>query len=193
MLETLSLPIILALVGSLLANISFVPYFFDILKGRTKPHAVSWLIWSITQGVGAAALWYGGASLAAIGVTFTTVLVMGIFILSVKQGSRHITYWDAAVLALAAFSIIAWAILDHPLWAVFLASFIEVLGFLPTYRKTFAEPTSEHFPSWLLYFVGMVLMLATLPEYTLFTTTYLLTMTLASLVLIGILLLRRKK
>jgi hypothetical protein len=183
----------IALIGSVLANLSFVPYLIDILNGKTRPHAVSWLIWSITQGVGAAGLWYGGASLAAIGVSFTTLLVLIIFLLSFRHGTRKIYVTDAVVLSLAAFAIIAWAILDHPLWAILLASLVELLGFIPTYRKAYMEPASEHLPSWTLYFIGMSLMLATLPEYTLFTTTYLATMTAASLALIGILLLRKKR
>lgn len=193
MFELQNLSMALALLGSVLANISFVPYFFDIIKGRTRPHAVSWLIWSITQGVGAAALWEGGATFAAIGVTLTTVLVLGIFLLSFIKGSRKISPADAVVLSLAVFALIGWALLDHPVWAVLLASFIELLGFIPTYIKAYKEPASEHFPSWLIYCVGMTLMLITLPEYTLLTTVYLATMTVASFVLIFILLLRHKK
>ncbi len=193
MFELQNLFMALALLGSVLANISFVPYFFDIIKGKTRPHAVSWLIWTITQGVGAAALWDGGATLAAVGITLTTLLVFGIFILSLTRGSRKISPLDAVVLSLAVLALIGWFFLDHPVWAVLLASFIELLGFIPTYIKAYKEPASEHFPSWLLYFIGMVLMLATLPEYTLLTTTYLGTMTVASFVLIFILLLRRKR
>jgi hypothetical protein len=193
MLDSISPIVLLALAGSVLANISFVPYLIDIFRGKTRPHAVSWLIWTLTQGVGAAALWDGGATLAAVGITFTTVLVLGIFLLSFTRGSRKISPLDAIVLSLAVLALIGWMLLDHPVWAVLLASFIELLGFIPTYIKAYKDPATEHFPSWLLYFVGMALMLATLPEYTLLTTVYLATMTVASFVLIFILLLRRKK
>lgn len=193
MFETLTLPIALALVGSALANISFVPYFFDIFLGKTRPHAVSWLIWSITQGVGAAALWYGGASLAALGITLTTLLVFIIFLLSLQCGTRHLRFGDTVVLVFAVVALLGWVLLDHPVWAVVLVSLVEFLGFIPTFRKAYEKPVSEHFPSWTLYCIGMVLMLVTLPSYTFLTTTYLATMTVGSLILLSILILRRRK
>lgn len=41
----------------------FFPYFLDIFRKRTKPHAYTWLIWSVTYGTALAGLWYGKGGL----------------------------------------------------------------------------------------------------------------------------------
>lgn len=70
-------------------------------------------------------------------------------------------------------------------------SFIDAIGFIPTYRKTFNEPQSESLPAWSLYLVGNVCALVALIDYNILTTLYLLTMISATTVLICLILLKR--
>jgi hypothetical protein len=43
-----------AVIAGLLAIVAAVPYLVDIIKGRTKSNAVSWLTWTLLLIVGTA-------------------------------------------------------------------------------------------------------------------------------------------
>ena len=181
-----------AILSAALAFISYIPYAHDMLRGRTKPHLYTWLIWSITTGTATVALWYGGGGYGAISQTFATILTVLFLILSFRYGTKNVTRGDTAVLAIALLAIVLWWLLDNPLLAVFMVTGIDVFGYIPSYRKSFEEPWSETVFSWFLFTLSNTFALLSLSEYNLLTTTYLLVAGVATnLVLILICLVRR--
>ena len=39
--------VLLSIIATCIAVISYIPYLKDIWTGRTKPHAFSWFIWAL--------------------------------------------------------------------------------------------------------------------------------------------------
>jgi hypothetical protein len=171
---------------------AFLPYFRDIFLKKTKPHAYTWLIWTITQGTGAAGLLYGKGGWGVIALIIGTVFVFFIFLLSFKYGTRNITKGDAIILIVALLAIVVWWQLHSPLFAVFMVSAIDVLGYIPSFRKTFEEPWTETSISWAAFILANILSILALSKYNFLTLTYLLTMTAANIVLLSICLIRRR-
>jgi glucose uptake protein GlcU len=85
-----------------------------------------------------------------------------------------------------------WWQLDHPEWAIITIALIDLLGFLPTFRKTWHDPTSESFFAWVLFLLGNIAALLALTTYSIMTSFYIVTMIVASAALAGIVLLRKK-
>ena len=189
----MDIKILCALLATSLTVISYFPYIRDIFKRQTRPHVYTWLIWLITQGTATAALLYGGGGWGSASLIIGTALVFLLFLLSLKFGTKNITKSDMIVLTLALLAIIVWWLLDKPLLAVLMASAIDGLGYIPTYRKSWHDPRSET----VLFWVGMVaaglLSIVSLSEYNLLTTTYLVTLVVANIILVVLLVLRRKK
>ena len=81
-------------IGSLIVStISYVIYITDIVKGKTKPHSFSWLVWSVlgltayliqvTEGAGAGA-WVNG---------YSAIACAAIFLLALKFGEKKIAVY----------------------------------------------------------------------------------------------------
>ncbi len=170
----------------------FLPYFRDIFSRKTKPHAYTWLIWAITQGTAVAGLWYGGGGWGALTLTMGTVLVFFVFLLSLKLGTRNVTKVDTTILIAALLAIVVWWQLRNPLLAVIMVSVIDVIGYFPSLRKTFAEPWTETPVSWLMFALTNILSMLALSEYNFLTLAYLVAITAANICLLTICLVRRR-
>lgn len=170
---------------------SYIPYFRDIFSGRTKPHAYTWLIWTLTQGTAAFAIWYGGGGFAALYLGLALFPVFTTFVLSIFYGTKNITRSDFIILVLALFAILLWWQLSRPLISVIMVSLIDFSGYIPSFRKSFSEPWSETLIFWLMAIISNLLAIFALNEYNLLTLLYLATITSANILLILICFFRR--
>lgn len=170
---------------------AFVPYLWEIFKGKTEPHMFTWLIWCITQGTATAGILYGGGGLIGKGLILSTGLLFVVFLLSFKYGTKNVTRHDVVILALALLAIVVWWQLHNPILAILIVTGIDALGYVPTYRKLMTEPWSESLVSWTAFSGAYVLSILSLVEYNLLTVPYLSICLLANLTLITISLVRR--
>jgi hypothetical protein len=134
---------IFAIVAAFLAIAGNVPYVIDILKGRVKPHAYTWFVWTVVSAI----VFFGqlskGAGIGALPTAVSEVFTLIIFLLSIKYGFRHVTKTDTFFLLLALAGIIPWIITNDPTVSVIIAVSIDVIAFFPTLRKTWREPKTE--------------------------------------------------
>lgn len=184
---------IFAAISIICTLIFFLPYLRDMFRGTTKPHIYTWLIWSITQATAVAAIWSGGGGAGAWAFLASSILVFLIFLLSFKYGTKNITSFDTFILIIALLAIVIWWKFDSPALAVYMATGIDLLGFLPSYRKIFQDPWSETLISWSGSVVSYIFAIAALSEYNILTSTYFLAMILANILLILICLIQRKR
>ncbi len=176
----------------LLSNVAFVPYLVDLFKRRTEPHLYTWFIWLITQGTATLAAFDGGGAWGVAGLAVGMVLVAAVFILSFWYGTKNITSHDIFVLLAALMAVFVWWQLKEPVLAVLMVSFIDVLGYLPTYRKSWSEPWSETVSAWAIFSFGNLVSLFALEVFNLQTATYLAAIMVANLILFILLLIRRR-
>lgn len=186
--------LILGVAGGLLIAGSFIPYIRDIQKQNTEPHIYTWFIWSITQAIAAFAILKGdGGLFAALSIASGALLSFVVFLMSIKHGTRNISDFDTATLIIALLAIVFWWKLNHPEWAVIAISAIDLLGFLPTFRKTWYEPDTESLAAWMLFAIGNIVALFALTHYSIMTSFYIATMIIASFLLVAIISFRKKR
>lgn len=173
---------------------SFIPYFQGMVRGHTVPHSYTWLIWAITQSLAALAIYEGGGgALAAISVGLVAVMSLAVFVFSLRMSRSHLHIFDRLILIIALIATGVWWFFDHPVYAVFMIAFIDGIGFIPTYRKTYHAPETESLAPWILYLIGNLFALGALDVYNLLTTLYITTMIIASAILLMIILGRRQR
>jgi hypothetical protein len=177
--------------ATLIGTIAWVPYLKDLLSRKTQPHVYSWLVWAITLGTGAFGTWYGGGGWGALNIMVGFLFAVGIFLFSLKHGTKNVTRSDSIVLMAALLAIVVSWRLRQPLLLVVMASAIDFLGYLPSYRKSFDDPWSETLSSWAAFAVSNVCSLLALLEYNWLTTVYLGTLAVANTLQFLICLLRR--
>ncbi len=183
---------VLAILSTVIMVVAYYPYVRDVLQRKTQPHTYTWLIWAITQGTATVALWQGGGHFGAMSLIAGTLLVLFVFFLSFKYGTKNITRSDTIILILALLSILIWWLSDNPLLAVLMVSAIDGFGYMPTYRKSYQEPWSETPIFWFAMIVTGILALIANAEYNLITVTYLATLITANIILLTLLLIRRR-
>ena len=181
-----------AISASLIFFVSYVPYFRDIFAKKTKPHAYTWLVWAITQGTVAMGVWYGGGKFGFISFAVAVPLVVLVFLFSLHYGTRNITKADTSALVVALLAIVVWWQLRQPLVAVFMVTAIDLIGYFPTFRKSFEEPWSETMSSWTGFIIGNYLTILALDKYNVLTLTYLIAINFANIALVAICLMRRR-
>jgi hypothetical protein len=161
------------IISVILEIICFFTYVKDIFARKTSPHMYTWLLWTILQSVGIAAMFKGGAYLGVLGLTVGSLFCFFIFILSFKYGTKNITRFDTFCLFGAIIIILVWLLQHNALLSVILVTVVDVIAFLPTYRKGYAEPKSETVSTFLLSAASQAFSLLALASYSLTTTLYL--------------------
>lgn len=133
----------LAVIAALLAVAGNLPYLWDILKERVKPHPYTWFVWSLVSGI----VFFGqvakGAGIGALPTAASEIFTLIIFLFSLKYGFRGIRRIDTVFLCTALAGIGLWLLTDEPTMSVVIAVSIDVIAFVPTLRKTWQEPATE--------------------------------------------------
>jgi hypothetical protein len=145
----------------------FVPYAVAIVRREARPSAATWLIWTAVGTVLGASHFASGAR-ASLGLAAVYVLgPLVTAVLALKYGERGWTRLEIGCLAGALLSLPLWALTGSPLVALGLNIFIDLLGAVPTIRKVWRDPASEHRLSWILFFLGNAVNLLAVESWTL--------------------------
>ncbi|MGE3770025.1 MAG: hypothetical protein AB7G06_03655 [Bdellovibrionales bacterium] len=174
-----------------LTIISYIPYFHGIRKGTIKPHAFSWLLWSLITGISYMAQTSAGSGPGAWAAGISTFLTLSVAIASLKYGEKNITRSDWVVFIAGLSAIPAWILTDNPLWSVVIVSAIDTVGYIPTIRKSWSKPTEEGFSRYTLSSVNKVLSLLAIEVFIVTTWLHTATILLMNIVLLTVMLYRR--
>jgi hypothetical protein len=134
---------ILGLFSILLSVVGHGAYFWSIWKKRTKPHAFSWIIWSLLTGIGFFAQLSKGAGAGAWAMGYTSVACMAGAILALFWGEKDIRKSDVVAFVGGLSAIPLWYFTKDPLNAVIVIVVVEVFAFYPTIRKSYFKPHEE--------------------------------------------------
>lgn len=164
---------IFSTVAVFLTFAAYVPYYRDILKGKTHPHVYSWSLWGLLTVLLIALQIKGGAGAAVWMTAAAGLLCVGVIILSLKNGKKNITKSDTAVTVLALVAIIFWLFADQPILALVLAIAADGLALVPTARKSWSQPYSETLSLYVMNTVRFSLAIAAVESYTFLSTAWL--------------------
>ena len=164
---------LLAATAIVLTFAMFVPYIRSIRNGRTRPHAISWIIWTLGTFVVFVAQIADGAGAGAWPVGVSGLLTAYVAVLAYsRRTDTSTTRTDWVFLALAAIALPAWLLTSSPLLAVALLTGVELAGFGPTFRFAFTHPYDERVGFYSLGAVRNVLTVAALEHYSLTTALF---------------------
>jgi uncharacterized membrane protein SpoIIM required for sporulation len=111
--------------------------------------------------------------------------------LSIVRGERRITRLDLLTFFAALAMISVWYFTSDPLWLVILITEIDMLGFYPTFRKSYVRPHEESAVLFALSATKFVFSYLALSTYSIVTALYPLTMVILCAALVALLLWRR--
>jgi len=168
----IELKVLFGSLAAFIAVINYLPYLVGVTKQTLHPHAFSWIIFTIITATVSVAQFTAGAGPGAWAAGATSLTTFFIALFAIKNGGYRITNSDKLTLTGALCAIPAWIITTNPLTAVILLTLIEILGFVPTYRKAWLQPYEESGLAFSLTILKYVLALAAMQHYTLTTTLF---------------------
>ncbi len=183
--------VVLGAFAALLGVVGYVLYFRSIFRGITKPHFFTWVTYflidiivftaQITKGGGP------GAWVTLTGVVGT----LGVSILALRWGEKHVTKsdWTSFIGALSA--IVLWRVTDNPLVAVMIAVGINFLALLPTFRKSYTHPFEESVSIWIVDIIRYSIALFALASFNATTALFPLGLVTGDALLVVVILIRR--
>lgn len=169
------------------------PYVYSILKGATKPHVFSWVVWGTTTCVVFLAQLEGKGGAGAWPIGVSGVITIFIAMLAyTKRGDVTITKTDWVFLITALSSLPLWYVTADPLMAVVILTTVDVLGFGPTIRKAYHQPESEPLNFYALFSIRNLFVIMALEQYSLTTVLFPAVLGLTCLFIIALLMYRRQ-
>ncbi len=191
MLESIDYKWVLATLSIVISFSNLLYYIWTVIKGKTKPHMYTWLIWGLVTVVAAATQFISGGGAG----TWVTVLVafncLTIAGLAYFKGEKTIALSDKICLAGCLIAIVYWPFAVTPLISLFIVTLIDTSGFYPTIRKSFHKPHEENLISFSLYGFTYTLGILALAEYNILTVLYPFAIVLFSWATVVFLIIRR--
>lgn len=172
-----------AVSAAILAVVGNVPYVIDVLKGKVRPHAYTWFIWSLVSFIVFFGQVQAGAGIGALPTFAAEIFTLIIFFLSLKFGFTGITRTDTYFLIAALLAFVPWLLSRDPTISVIMAVSIDAIAFIPTLRKTWKHPETEQPILYGSNVLRHLLALASLQTYNIATTLHSFSMILINSVM----------
>lgn len=173
--------------------IGYVPYFRTIFSGKTKPHAFTWLVWGVLTAIAFGGQVVDGGGAGAWVTGFTAIISFVIFILGLVKGEKDFPLADWLCLAGCMVALALWAITNDPILAIVLITVIDILAFIPTFRKSYSKPYSEPAFTYALSGLKFLVSLFALQQLSAVTVLYPASLVLTNGLFVLLLLVQRKR
>jgi hypothetical protein len=133
----------LGVTAALVAIAGTIPYLRDMLRGTTRPHRGTWLIWSLLSVLVFLSQHADGASWSLVAAGMQVIVNGLIFVLATRRGVGGTTLADRMMLVIAAGGALGWIVADEPFVATVCVVVADLLGVAMMVPKTRRDPESE--------------------------------------------------
>ena len=141
---------VLGLLAGVVGIADTIPYVRDTVRGSTRPHRGTWLIWSVLAIVVCLSQRADGASWSLIMAAAQAVLTSVIFLLSIRRGEGGLSPADVLMLMVAAGGVIGWIVADQPVIATACVVAADLIGAAMMVPETYRDPGSETLATFAL-------------------------------------------
>lgn len=146
---------VLGIVSMSLSLFAFAPYIYDILKGHTKPHRASWVIWSAVSTSSFLSQAYEGADKSLFFAGMQAAGATTIFILSISHGSGALFNRSGIIRLIGLCLALAISYLNSSAGFTLAACImISAIAGSATVAKAYVLPGSETMLTWCALFLG---------------------------------------
>ena len=134
---------VLGVVAGVIGVADMIPYVRDTLRGSTRPHRGTWLIWGALAVVVCFSQRADGASWSLIMAATGAVLNSLVFMLSIRRGVGGVTAVELVMTAVAGGGVVGWLVADEPVVATACVVAADLIGAAMMAPKTHRDPGSE--------------------------------------------------
>lgn len=144
---------IFAIISWVLVFASSFRYMYSIIKGKTKPNVVGWLLYQIATLCVLVSSYDLGAMSTIVASFAYTINQLIIIWLAFRYGYAKMNRVEWIFFGVSILSLIVWIFLDHSLYLLLINTFIDAMGALAIFVKLYKHPESEDTIAW---FIAMI-------------------------------------
>jgi ABC-type cobalamin transport system permease subunit len=186
---------VLLMTGTALATFSVVPYIKSIVRGKAKPRAISWAIWTLLIGLMAVVSWQQHQLSSAVLSTASAIGCLIVTLLALRHVRFEPTRLERYTLLGAAIGIVLWLLFDNPMLVLTAALTVDSIAYIPTYVNGWRNPYHESMTMFIIsaFGSGLVLLAAVLDRAAMSGIVYPLYSVIFGSIMIAILMTRRQR
>ncbi len=164
---------VLSIIAIVLTFAGYFPYVRAIIRGESKPHVFSWIVWGMTTFIVFFAQLQGGGGRGAWPIGVSGAIAIAVAVLAWwRRGDSSITRADWGFFLMALASLPLWYFTENPVWSVVVLTAADVLGFGPTLRKAYDHPYEENLTFWWMFTVRNSVAIAALEHFSMTTLLF---------------------
>lgn len=182
----------LGVIAVCLGLAAYIIYISSTLKNKIKPHAFSWLLWTLTTAIVFTAQFMKGGGAGSWSTGVTCIVCFAIGIISIIKYDKAYTLSDILFISIALLALIPWFFTKDPTASVVLIASIDVLGYAPTLRKSYYYPNEEKAISFGLNSVKHLFSFFALQNYVVATWIYPASQIFMNGLVVALILMRRR-
>ena len=141
---------VLGVLAGIVALADTLPYVRDTLRGSTRPHRGTWLIWAVLAAVAFLSQRADGASWSLIMAGMQALLTGLVFLLAIRLGMGGLSPAELVLLGFAGAGVVGWLVADEPVVATACVVAADVVGIALMVPKTWRDPHSETLSTFAL-------------------------------------------
>ena len=119
---------VLGVLAVLVGIADTIPYVRDTLRGATRPHRGTWLIWSVLAILVCLSQRADGASWSLLMAAAQAVLISFVFVLAIGRGEGGVSAGDRILIAIAGGGVAGWMIAEEPVVATVCVVVADLIG-----------------------------------------------------------------
>jgi uncharacterized membrane protein HdeD (DUF308 family) len=183
---------IFAIISLALSLGLFIPYYNGIRKKETKPHLLSWTTWFILTSLGFYISFTSGGGIGSFTFGFQALLYLTVIIYALLKKEKNIVSFDWLVFSCVLIILTFYFFTKDALLSVIFAASIDCLGYLPTFRKSYLQPSQEPPMTYFLGTLSWLFSIFALANYSTVTLIYPIALVIINGAFVSFLLIRRK-
>lgn len=164
--------LVIGSIAAVIGIIGYIPYYINIFKNKTKPHAFTWFVWGLMTGIIFIIQVLKGAGPGSYVTGTATLLSFIIAIIAFIKNEIIYDKYDWLSLTGAILGIMLWWLTKNPFFAVLLIIISDALGFYPTLRKGLKKPFEETASTFIINSLKYVVAMFAMKDYSLTTILY---------------------
>jgi hypothetical protein len=145
---------VLGVLAGLIGIADTVPYVRDTVRGSTRPHRGTWLIWSVLAIVACLSQRADGGSWSVLMTATQAILTGLVFLLAIRRGEGGLSAAELSLLAFAGAGVIGWVLISQPVVAIACVIAADLTGAALMVPKAYRDPGSETLSTYVLASIG---------------------------------------
>lgn len=151
--------------AGIITCLAHIPYGVSIVRGKTKPSLITWIIWAANEAIIVGSMIKAGAELPFY-IVGSLIGACAIALLLIRYGRLEKEWLDVFCVALSGAGIYLWSITSDPRWALCLSLTVAWIGGAPIVVNAWQDPKSDSLFSWLCFFTAGILATIAIPQWT---------------------------